>query len=103
MGGFAGFGAYVPFDTSSMSAALNSSAFTPSSGGTSSGGYIPKGRQAQTAVGGGDYPALGSTTSHSQQPAVQKKELEDPCDGKPKEFFIYSLDPASGICICTAE
>jgi hypothetical protein len=43
------------------------------------------------------------TGSQSKQAAAPKKELEDPCDGKPKEFFIYSLDPSTGVCICTPD
>ena len=48
------------------------------------------------------FPALGQTTTTS---AADKKKDEnaDPCQGKPKEFFIYDCDQQSGVCFCKPE
>jgi len=49
-----------------------------------------------------NFPTLGLTSSTTTE---KKKDYEnaDPCHGKPKEFFIYEYDKASGKCICKAE
>ena len=71
------------------------SSFNPSSGG-----FVPKSKQAA----GGEFPALGGGDNKTQAaPAKKKDEDEDPCKGKPTEFFIYDLDPNRNVCICTEE
>jgi len=32
-----------------------------------------------------------------------KKEEEDPCYGKEKEFFIYEFDQIRNVCVCTPD
>lgn len=76
-----------------------SSAWGSSAG--SSASFVPKKKQA--AATGGEYPVLGTDQSAATQKKEVKKEPEDPCYGKPKEFFIYEFDPASNICICLPE
>lgn len=80
----------------------------PAAGGSSfsassaAGGsvFIPKKKQA--AAGGGDFPALGVTPTDAAKDAP-KKEPEDVCYGKPKEFFIYDFNPQTNTCFCTTE
>lgn len=87
-------------------AALQSS--LPATGGAatssfSAGGgsvFIPKKKQA--AAGGGDFPALGQTGAPAAKEAP-KKEPEDPCYGKPKEFFIYDFNQQTNTCFCLPE
>ena len=43
-----------------------------------------------------ELPAIGL---RADQPA----EVEDPCFGEQKEFFIYELDKKKNVCICRIE
>ena len=99
MGGFGGFQSFQPFNMSGLNAALPTgtgaaAASQPFKPGSSD--FVPGKKQAQG--GAGDFPALGQ-----QKQATKKKEDEDPCHGKPKEFFIYDFDPVRNVCICKAE
>lgn len=63
--------------------------------------FIPKKKQAEMGINSA-FPPIGATTSAA--PAEKKKdENADPCQGKPKEFFIYDYDPRGNVCICKAE
>lgn len=46
---------------------------------------------------------MGTTTAAA--PAEKKKDenADDPCHGKPKEFFIYSYDARTNVCMFSAE
>ena len=57
--------------------------------------FVPKNKKPVE-----EYPVIGSTTS-SKQPAAKKKEVEDPCFGKQKEFFIYEYNEKKNVCFCT--
>jgi len=46
----------------------------------------------------GSFPSIGLHSSESE-----KKKDNDPCHGKPKEFFVYDCDPKTNACVCTAE
>ena len=76
-----------------------SSSFTPGVG--SSAAFVPKKKQVQADPSGGSFPALGSQQATAQ--AAPKKEPEDYCYGKPKDFFIYDFDEATNTCFCIPE
>jgi len=61
---------------------------------------VPKSKQGTTTS---DFPALGGNDFKPQGKQPEKKEPEDPCYGKPKEFFIYTLNPHTKRCQCTVE
>ncbi len=85
MGGFAGFAAFAPLPFEKAASAPPTTSFNTSSvGGTT---FIPKAKQAAMGISG-NFPVIGSTPSSA---SVEKKKDEnaDPCQGKPKEFFIY--------------
>lgn len=93
MGGFGGFASFAPIGGGAPAATTS----TLNAGGSV---FIPKKKQAELGLSGA-FPALGTTTS---APAEKKKdENADPCQGKPKEFFIYEYDARSNVCICKAE
>ncbi len=104
MQGFAGFSNFQPFNQAPVQTAINqpgsASSFSTDSASfkVSSTDFVPKKKQQV----GADYPALGEegkvTTS-----APKKDEDEDPCKGKPKEFFIYDLDQVTNTCIYSFE
>jgi Elongation factor Tu GTP binding domain len=74
-----------------------------SSFSTGSSSFVPKSKQAAQPVASNEsFPALGGEAP-KKTAAPAKKEPEDPCFGKQKEFFIYEYDPASNICICSTE
>lgn len=84
--------------TSSFNAASFSS-FKP--GAATSNVFVPKSKQA--AAPSTDFPTLGGEVGKQQPKKLEKKEPEDPCHGKPKEFFIYEINPVRNVCICLPE
>ena len=79
---------------------FNTSSFSSFKPGASSA-FVPKSKQA--AAPSNDFPTLGGDVGKQQPKKLEKKEPEDPCHGKPKEFFIYEMNPVRNVCICLPE
>lgn len=73
--------------------------FNPAAGATFNPGaatsFKPAGSSAAFVPKGKFTPVAATVTV--------KKNPEDPCYGKPKEFFIYEFDQASNTCICLPD
>lgn len=84
--------ALPPGGAAASSFSAGSSSFKPGSDD-----FIPKNKKTPA-----DYPALGQTPENAKA-QTKKPEDEDPCKGKPKEFFIYEHDPENNVCFCSFE
>lgn len=73
---------------------------------TSTDFVFKKKTPAVVNTGATEFPALGETgaaEAGKKKKAEVKKEPEDPCYGREKEFFIYDFDEVANVCICSPE